>query len=144
MDTILLYAKTRQQALGCIDALTHDIKALPMEDQHKLFFRRILMGAYIIFPGHITDEKLIENPPTDEKDKAQRTEAIIPDDTKELVIFPQDDEIRLKRIQDEKKVVLYRNCMCVVGEGDKAKATRDNIISWLLGKAELEVENGES
>ena len=114
MESIMLIATKREEALACVSALTDDIKALPVEHQHKLYFRQILMGSYVIFPK--------------EGDKVG---------DKELIIFPASREEDLERLKGTKNIVLLKNCMYVVGDTDHTKDIRHNIIFYLLSKEEL-------
>ena len=117
MQTILLYAKTTQEALYSANAICSDIKALPDDDQHKLYLRKWPFHAMQIVPY----EK-----------KGDRLEQL----DRELLIFPAYREEDLERLERGKHLVLLKNAMCIVGDNETSKGRRSTIINWLLSKTE--------
>lgn len=113
MQTAIYYAERREDALACAEALCNDIKADTNAD-HQLYFSRRLMGAYIICKGEEVDGK------------KKLT------GTKEVIIFPAQRTDDFERLQRTKHVVACKNCMSLVGVGEKSKEKRAEIISWLL------------
>lgn len=104
METVLLIANKKDQALFCVGALCEDIKNNE-EANHKLKFASRMFSSYLI---------------TNETDR-------------EIEIFPAAREEDLERLQRNKNIVLLKNCMWCVGDSDLKKSRRDILITWLLG-----------
>lgn len=113
MQTALYFAERREDALACVQQLCDDIKANE-EANHQLYFSTRFMGAYVICKGEEVDgtKKLTGN--------------------HEVIIFPAQRTEDLERLQRTKHIISCKNCMCLVGEGPKAKDNRAVVISWLL------------
>ena len=116
METVLLLAKTPDEAHQCVSYLCTDIQNTE-EANHKLYFRRIMFGAFHICQGE-TDEETGEKRLTGDR---------------EIVIFPAVYEEQLENLKGGKTLVLCKNAMCVVGEGETKVLRRSNLISWVLG-----------
>ena len=115
METILLIANDRIVAGEAITVICNDIKA--REDaNHKLYFRRIMMGAYTISSGHT------------EEDGTR-----ILDGNRELVIFPVYREEQLEKLKTGKNLIEMHNATWILGEGPKKVDIRTKLIDWLLG-----------
>lgn len=113
MQTALYFAERREDALACVQHLCDDIKANE-EANHQLYFSTRFMGAYVICKGEEVDgtKKLTGN--------------------REVIIFPASRTDDLERLQRTKHIVTCKNCMSLVGIGEKTKEKRAEVISWLL------------
>lgn len=115
MNTILLLAQDRFDAAEALTILCNDIKTIEKAN-HKLFFRKIMMGAFSISAGH-TDE-----------DGTRHL-----DSENELIIFPVSNEEQLEKLKLGKTIIELHNCKWIIGEGEKTSNLRIKIIDWLLG-----------
>lgn len=127
METIILYCKTREEALHAVNDMCMDIKALPEDDQHILYMNRRIFGMYAIFPG----VKL------EDGDEPGRREKVQPGD-RELIFFPAEKEEAFEKLKAGKNLILVKNCNYVIGESKVKKIRRSVIIDWLLGKGEFD------
>lgn len=128
METIILYCKTQEEALHAVNDICADIKALPDDDQHKLFMNRRIFGMYSIFPGTKLEDSAIG--------VEGKVEKVQPGD-RELIFFPADKEEAFEKLKAGKNLVMVKNCNYIIGEADSRKKRRANIIDWLLGKADI-------
>lgn len=117
VETILFYITDKEDGLKAIKALTDDIKSND-DANHKLYFRFLMADTYQVSMGM--------------KDEEGKPHLI---GIHEILFMP---ETRLGRLDTSfnhnKKIIFQKNCMFIVGEGDKAKATRQLLIDWLLEK----------
>lgn len=118
METILFYVKNTQEALFAANAICSDIKALPDEDQHKLYLRKWPFHAMMIAPYERKGTELVQL-------------------DKELLIFPAYREEDLEKLERGKNLVLFKNAMYIVGDNETSIKRRSNIINWLLDKEDL-------
>lgn len=117
METILFYITDKEDGLKAIKFLTDDIKA--NEDaNHKLYFRFLMADTYQVSMGCTDDDgnkHFIGN--------------------HEILFMPSS---RLGKVDvsfdQNKKIIFQKNCMLIVGDGEKAKAYRALLIDWLLEK----------
>lgn len=120
METVLLLAQTPEEAHKSVSYLCTDIQNTP-EANHKLYFHRIMFGAFHISMGE-----------TNEKGEKHLT------GDREIVIFPAVYEEHLEKLKTNKVLVLCKNAMCVVGEWDRRIERRKNLISWLLNESKVD------
>lgn len=117
MKTILLYITDKEDGLKAIKYLTDDIKANEEAD-HKLYFRFLMADTYQMSMGCNDDEgkpHLIGE--------------------HEILFMPSTRLGKLDISFDQnKKIIFQKNCMLIVGDGDKPKAYRQLLIDWLLEK----------
>ena len=120
MDSIILYATTKEDAHKAISYMCEDIKSKE-EANHKLYFRRIMFGGFHICKGEEIDgeKHFIGN--------------------HEFIIVPLNSSISNKRITENKNVVYFNNCMFITGDSKIKISRRGKIIDWLLDD-ELEID----
>lgn len=117
MKTILLLANKKEDALGCAQMLCEDIKANEIYD-HKLYFSRMMMGAFKIGLGEIVDGK-----PTFRSDR-------------ELVLFPAARVEDLERLKTNKTIIFCKNCMSVTGDSRIKAKRRKAILDWISNEVD--------
>ena len=122
MDAILLLAQDPKQAHMSVGAMCMDIKEMP-EANHKLYFARIMFGAFHISKGEVEEEDLSGG-------VTKKTSVLTGEH--ELIIFPAKYEEQLEKLKTDKNIVMVKNCMCVAGESEKKAEFRKAIIEWLL------------
>lgn len=117
METIIFYITDKEDGLKAIKALTDDIKA--NEDaNHKLYFRFLMADTYQVSMGCTDDEG---------------QKHLIGEH--EVLFMPSSRLGKLDiSFNDNKNIIFQKNCMLIVGDGDKPKAYRELLIDWLLEK----------
>ena len=117
METIIFYITDKEDGLKAIKALTDDIKT--NEDaNHKLYFRFLMADTYQVSMGC-----------TDDDGKKHLI------GEHELLFMPSTRLGKLDTSFDQNKNIIFqKNCMLIVGDGDKPKAYRELLIDWLLEK----------
>lgn len=118
MKTILLLANRKEDALGCAQMLCEDIKANQIYD-HKLYFSRMMMGAFKIGLGEPGDDGKL----TFKSDK-------------EIVLFPAARIEDLERLKTNKTIIFCKNCMSVTGDSRIKKKRRQAMLDWVSGESE--------
>ena len=115
METVLLFANKKQDALDSVQALCIDIQKRD-DANHKLYFAARLMGAFVIAPGEESDGQrhLTGN--------------------REVIIFPAFREEDFNRLKSTKNLSSIHNAKWLVGDGPFKIKRREKIIDWLLGK----------
>ena len=117
MDTILFYITDKEDGLKAIKALTDDIKN-DNDANHKLYFRFLMADTYQVSMGC-----------EDEEGKKHLI------GEHELLFIPSTRLGKFDASFDENKNIIFqKNCMLIVGDGDKPKSYRKLLIDWLLEK----------
>lgn len=117
MDTILFYITDKEDGLKAIKALTDDIKN-DNDADHKLYFRFLMADTYQVSMGC-----------EDEEGKKHLI------GEHEILFMPSTRLGKFDTSFDENKNIIFqKNCMLIVGDGDKPKAYRKLLIDWLLEK----------
>lgn len=117
METIIFYITDKEDGLKAIKSLTDDIKA-DNDADHKLYFRFLMADTYCVSMG------------CEEEDG---TKHLIGEH--EIIFMPSTRLGRLDSSFDQnKKIIFQKNCMLIVGDGEKPQAYRKLIIDWLLEK----------
>lgn len=122
MEAILLLATNSEDAYKAVSYICEDIKANP-EANHKLYFARIMFGAFHISKGEVTKTEIA--PGMTKKDCKLTGEH-------ELIIFPSSNEEHIEKLKTNKTIIMVKNCMCAAGPSEKKQLLRQDIIEWLL------------
>lgn len=118
MKTIIFYTTDANDAVTSAQDLSDSI-VLREDAKHKLYFRILFGGAYVISMGCVDvdgKKQFIGN--------------------HEIIFIPARRQQDIERLKESKDVVWYKNCMIMAGSGEKATALRDLLIDWLLEKTE--------
>ena len=117
MDTIIFYITDKEDGLKAIKALTDDIKA-DKDAEHKLYFRFLMANSYHVTMGCEDDEG---------------KKHLIGEH--ELIFIPSTRLGNLDvSFNENKNIIFQKNCMLIVGDGEKPQAYRKLLIDWLLEK----------
>lgn len=122
MDMILLLASTPEDAYKSISYICEDVKNRSDAD-HKLYFSRIMFGAFHISKGEVVETELAPG-------MVKKDSALI--GNHELIIFPSANEDHIKKLKENKTTIFTKNCMSVAGPSEKKVEFRKAIIDWLL------------
>ena len=113
METVILFAANREDALKSVSSLCNDIKSRD-DANHRLYFNARLMGMFVIAPGEVID------------DKKEFT------GNRELIIFPAMRDDDFERLKASKNLVSIHNANWVIGDGPRKVNARKKMIDWLL------------
>lgn len=119
-NTIMFYIVDQEDGINAVKYLTEDIKSRE-EANHKLYFRFLLGGAYVVSRGHVNDQGIKEMIGNNE-----------------IIFIPSIRQRDIERLKELKNVIWYKNIMTIAGKSKKSKELRQLLIDWLLEKREFD------